>query len=88
MVLKAEVTDEKGILDGKANLKVSVSDVFRTNKWTGVSQFGALYMQVGGNWDSRRLRVNFSYFFGNDQVKAARRRKTGLEDEQNRIKSE
>lgn len=79
---------QKKILQGKANLKVSVSDVFRTNKWSGESQFGVLYMRAGGNWDSRRLRVNFSYLFGNDQVKAARRRNTGLEDEQNRIKSE
>lgn len=79
---------QKKILDGKANLKIAVSDVFRTNRWSGISQFGALYMKAGGNWDSRRLRVNFTYRFGNDEVKAARRRNTGLEDEKNRIKSE
>lgn len=79
---------QKKILDGKANLKVAVSDVFRTNRWSAISQFGALYMKAGGSWDSRRLRVNFSYRFGNDEVKAARRRNTGLEDEKGRIKSE
>ncbi len=79
---------QKKILDGRANLKVAVSDVFRTNRWSGISQFGALYMEAGGNWDSRRLRVNFTYRFGSDEVKAARRRNTGLEDEKNRIKSE
>ncbi|MCB0633112.1 MAG: TonB-dependent receptor [Lewinella sp.] len=79
---------QKKILEGRANLKVSVSDVFRTNRWSGISQFGSLYMKAGGNWDSRRLNVNFSYRFGNDEVKAARRRRTGLEDEQRRIKSE
>lgn len=79
---------QKKILDGRANLKIAVSDVFRTNRWSGISQFGALYMKAGGNWDSRRLRVNFTYRFGNDEVKAARRRNTGLEDEKNRIKSE
>lgn len=79
---------QKKILAGRANLKVAVSDVFRTNRWSGISQFGALYMEAGGNWDSRRLRVNFTYRFGSDEVKAARRRNTGLEDEKNRIKSE
>lgn len=79
---------QKKILEGRANLKVSVSDVFRTNRWSGISQFGELYIETSGSWDSRRLNVNFSYRFGNDEVKAARRRKTGLEDEQNRIKSE
>lgn len=79
---------QKKIMGGRANLKVAVSDVFRTNRWSGISQFGALYMEAGGSWDSRRLKVNFSYRFGSDQVKAARRRSTGLEDEKKRIKSE
>lgn len=83
-----DVGVQKKILDGRANLKVSVSDVFRTNRWGGISQFGALYMKAGGSWDSRRLRVNFTYRFGSDEVKAARRRSTGLEDEQKRIKSQ
>ena len=79
---------QKKILDGRGNLKVSVSDIFLTNRWSAISQFGALYMEAGGSWDSRRLKVNFSYRFGNDEVKASRRRNTGLEDEKNRIKSE
>lgn len=78
---------QKKVLGGRGNLKVSVSDIFRTNKWHGVSEFGPLFMDVGGRWDSRRLRVNFSYMLGNTQVKGARKRKTGLEDEQRRVKS-
>lgn len=78
---------QKKVLGGRGNLKVSVSDIFRTNQWSGISEFGPLFMDVGGRWDSRRLRVNFSYMFGNSQVKGARRRKTGLEDEQRRVKS-
>ena len=78
---------QKKVLGGRGNLKVSVSDIFKTNKWRGVTEFGPLFMNVGGRWDSRRLRVNFSYMLGNTQVKGARRRKTGLEDEQRRVKS-
>lgn len=76
----------KSLLDGRANLKVSVSDIFKTTNWGGTSQFGALFMDVNGGWDSRRVRVNLNYRFGNNQVKSSRRRKTGLEDEGNRIK--
>ncbi len=78
---------QKRILDGKGKIKLSLSDVFKTNAWSGVSQFGDLYMDASGGWDSRRLRVNFSYLFGNEKVKS-RKRKTGLEDESNRIKTE
>ncbi len=79
---------QQKILQGRGNLKVSVSDVLKTNKWGGTSQFGKLYMKINGERDSRRLKLNFSYLLGNDQVKSARRRKTGLEDEQRRIKSD
>ncbi|MBI1227289.1 MAG: TonB-dependent receptor [Bacteroidetes bacterium] len=77
----------KKLLKGKATLKLSVNDIFYTQKWRGVSNFGQLYMTVDGRGDSRRFRANFSYRFGNEQVKAARRRSTGLEDEKNRIKN-
>ncbi|MCB0560361.1 MAG: TonB-dependent receptor [Lewinellaceae bacterium] len=78
---------QKKILDGRGNIRLAVSDIFRTNEWHGVSRFGALDLDVRGGWDSRRFRVSFSYLLGNDQVKGARRRNTGLEEEQNRVKS-
>ncbi|MCB0584825.1 MAG: TonB-dependent receptor family protein, partial [Phaeodactylibacter sp.] len=78
---------QKKVLDGRGNIRLAVSDIFKTNEWHGVSRFGALDLDVGGGWDSRRFRVNFTYLLGNDQVKGARRRNTGLEEEQNRVKS-
>lgn len=78
---------QKKIWDGRGTLRLSVSDIFKTTNWRGESEFGDLLINVGGGNDSRRFRVNFSYLFGNDQVKGARRRNTGLEDEQKRVKS-
>ena len=79
---------QKKLFQGKGNLKVSVSDVFKTNKWGGISRFGALYMDINGGYDSRRLKVNFTYLIGNEQVKSSRRRSTGLEEEKGRIKED
>ncbi|MCB9291733.1 MAG: TonB-dependent receptor [Lewinellaceae bacterium] len=78
---------QKKVMDGRGNIRLAVSDIFRTNEWHGVSRFGALDLDVAGGWDSRRFRASFSYLLGNDQVKGARRRSTGLEEEQNRVKS-
>jgi outer membrane receptor protein involved in Fe transport len=78
---------QKRFLKGKANLKLSVSDIFYSQKWSGESNFGDLFMTVNGRGDSRRFRVNLSYNFGNEQVKGARNRQTGLEDEKNRVKT-
>jgi iron complex outermembrane recepter protein len=74
---------QKRLLDGKANLKVSVSDVFFTMQWSGSQVSDVLQMYGRGGWESRQLKVNFSYLFGNNNVKA-RKRETGLEDEKNR----
>ncbi len=78
---------QKKLFNDRGSLRISYSDIFDSNNWHGISQYGALYMNVGGGWDSQRLRVNFSYLLGNDQIKS-RKRKSGLEDESNRIKSD
>lgn len=75
----------KSFWDNNATIKLTISDLFYTNGWGGESSFGSLYIRGGGNWESRRARLNFTYQFGNKQVKASRNRKTGLEEERGRI---
>jgi iron complex outermembrane receptor protein len=76
---------QKKLWGGRANIVVSVSDLFYTAFWRADQQFGGLAIQGSGGWESRQFRVNFSYLIGNQQVKAARKRKTGLEDEKSRV---
>ncbi|MCB9080772.1 MAG: TonB-dependent receptor [Lewinellaceae bacterium] len=79
---------QKKIMDGRGNLRLAVSDIFKTTNWWGTSKFGVLDLNVHGGWDSRRVRLSVNYLLGNTQVKGARRRTTGLEDEKSRVKSE
>ena len=76
------------VLQGRGRFKVSVSDIFISQRWRGVNNFGDLYMDASGGWESRQLRANFSYSFGNQNVKQSRRRQTGIEDEKNRVGSD
>ena len=78
----------KKLFEDRATLKITVSDIFKTNKVHGSSELGGLKMTVWSGWDSRQFRVNFNYLLGNREVKGERRRKTGLEDEQKRIKTD
>jgi iron complex outermembrane receptor protein len=73
------------VLNERGSLVLTVSDPFNSQQWRGISQFGGLYMDASGGYESRQVRINFTYTFGNKQVKAARQRKTGLEDEKGRI---
>jgi len=76
---------QKSMMKGNGNLKLSVSDIFKTMKWSGTSNFAGQYLHSNGGWESRQFKVNFTYRFGSTQVKAARQRKTSLEDESQRV---
>ncbi|MFT3825828.1 MAG: TonB-dependent receptor [Chitinophagaceae bacterium] len=76
---------QKTIFKGKGTVKGSVSDIFRTLKWKGTSNFSGQTLVASGNFESRQLKLNFTYRFGNNQVKAARQRKTGVDDESKRV---
>ena len=79
---------QKTLFKNKANLKVSMSDIFHTLKFSGTSNFAGQYIRASGNWESQQFKVNFTYRFGNNQVKAARQRKTAAEDESKRVGSQ
>lgn len=76
---------QKALFKGKGNVKMSVSDVFQTMRWSGYSNFAGQILNSNGGWESRQFKVNFTYRFGNIQVKAARQRKTSLDDESLRV---
>ena len=77
---------QKQLLQKKATVKLSVTDIFHTNPWTAISDFGGTYINGSGAWESTTFRVNFSWRFGSNQIKNSRDRKTGLESEAKRIK--
>ena len=77
---------QKTLFNNKASLKVSLNDVFKTNRWKAISDFSGVKLNANGGFDSRRLQVTFQYRFGSSTVSAARKRNSGLESESKRIK--
>ncbi len=75
---------KRRILNGKGNLALAVSDVFKTMNNRFEIQYGALEAKGIRRRDTRRLRANLTYFFGDSKVKKARKRKTSIEDEKKR----
>lgn len=68
---------------GRGTLKLSATDIFWGQRWSGVQDFGGLSFSADGGNESRQVKANLSWNFGNRKVKA-RKRKTGLEDEKGR----
>lgn len=75
---------EKKLLQDRMSLRISCSDLFFTSYWKAHMQYGELSIQGSGGWESRIARIQLSYNFGNKDVKKARDRKTGLDDEDKR----
>lgn len=76
---------QKRLFKEKIAFRLALSDVLFTSPWRGTTQFGGLRIVGSGGWESRQVRVSLGYGFGNKQVKSARQRSTGLEDESRRI---
>ena len=75
---------QKTIFKGKGNLKVSVSDIFFSMKWSGESNFAGQLTKANGNFESRQLRTSLTWRFGSNTVKGARQRKDASEEEKKR----
>ncbi len=75
---------QKTMLKGKGTLKASLSDALKTMTWRGTSNFAGVQSEFKGHAEHQQFKLSFSYRFGNSQVKAARQRKSGIEDEDKR----
>lgn len=78
---------QKQVMQGKGTIRASVSDIFRTMRFQGETVFAGQKTINSFRWESRQFRLNFVYRFGNSQVKAARQRATGTDDENRRAQS-
>jgi hypothetical protein len=77
---------QKTLFAGNATLKASVSDIFRGLNYSATSYFAGQYIYNAGSSETRQLKLNFTYRFGNKQVKAARPHVSGAEEENKRVK--
>lgn len=76
---------QKQIMKGKATIKTSVSDIFRTMRFRATSDFAGQSTRFGSRWESRQFKLSFNYRFGNNGVKPARQRSGGADDELKRV---
>lgn len=77
---------QKKFWKDNASLKMTFSDVFHTAKGGYTSAYAGIETRLRFRFEGQMLRVNFSYRFGSKEIKAARNRRAGSEDELNRIK--
>jgi hypothetical protein len=78
---------QKTIFKGKGNIKAAVGDIFNTLKFRGDSDFAGQQNTFYGKPESRQFKLSFSVRFGSAQIKAAKQRKSAIEDENKRTEN-
>ncbi len=71
------------VLNGKGNLSVSFNDIFFTAITRSEAHYGNVDYDLKSKYDSRSVRLNFTYNFGNSKVDV-RKRNSGSAEEQRR----
>jgi hypothetical protein len=77
----------KSLFNKKASLKLALSDVFNTNESNITSAYPGLKYDLYQKNDTQIGRISFTYRFGKNEIKPARRRSVGTEAEQGRMKN-
>lgn len=78
---------QKSFLAKKLRMRLTVEDLFLTNQFAGKIVYQNLDLNVRNRSASRRVGLNVSYNFGNQQIKGLRQRKTATEDLKGRATS-
>ena len=76
---------QKSLWNKAATLRLNVSDLFYTMRPTGRIDYGNTNLIFTNRGESRVARLTFTWNFGNQKLKTARQRRSGVDDEQGRI---
>lgn len=64
---------KKNILKDKGNIRLSVTDIFNTQQWKQTVQFANMDFTYRRKWESRGIRLQFSWSFGKTKFQARER---------------
>ncbi len=78
---------QKTVMKKRGVIRLNAQDILYTSNPDVFIKYGDLDIAVRPRQDSRVVRLNFTYRFGNMSIKGARERATGLEAEKSRVKS-
>ena len=85
-ISQVDIGLQKVFSKGKATLRIAVSDIYKGGQFRSVQDYEGFYLNNYGYYESRLLKVNFTYKFAESSVKGPRNRNSALENENSRIK--
>lgn len=77
---------QKSLFKDKGVLRLVVNDIYQGNRGNAVQSYAGFYLRSYSYYESRQVRLNFTYKFADSSVKGPRTRNSALGDENGRIK--
>ncbi len=77
---------QKTVLKKRGTIRLNAQDILYTSNPEVTIKYADLDVLVKPKNDTRVIRLNFTYRFGNSAIKGARQRATGLDAEKGRVK--
>ena len=77
---------QKSFMDNKASLRLVFSDIYKGNKLNSFQSRDNFSIRSYGYFESRQIRLNFTYKFASGESKGPRNRSSALDNENGRIK--
>ncbi|RZK83460.1 MAG: hypothetical protein EOO98_17530 [Pedobacter sp.] len=77
---------QRNLMNDKATIRLIFADIYKGSKANSIQQVDGLYIRNYSYFETRQIRLNFSYRFTSGNSKGPRTRSSALENEQGRIK--
>jgi hypothetical protein len=77
---------EKTLLDNRLSLSLSCNDIFNTMNMSGTMKIGNINQTVKQHMNQRQVMLTARYNFGSQQIRGARNRSVGIEEEMGRAR--
>ena len=77
---------QKSFMKNKAIIRLAFNDIYKGTKSRSVQSFDGFYLESYGYYETRQVRINFTYKFADSSIKGPRSRNSALENENGRIK--
>jgi outer membrane receptor protein involved in Fe transport len=72
---------QKAFMNKKLTAKLNVTDITNREQFRGTAKFGNIDMYINNRWQNRRVNLALTWNFGNSNIKAAREREAGSEQQ-------
>jgi hypothetical protein len=76
---------QKNVMHDKATLRLATTDLLKKNKFNTDTQLNNLLLHTTYTGETRQIRLNFTYRFGNTKIKTKDSRESGLQNESQRL---